>query len=62
MKKTALAAILALTSAAALADDVIRHPLPNNSTFPIAQAVETEAHTALHGSHRTRCDFRNFHM
>lgn len=47
MKKTALAAILALTSAAALADDLIRHPLPNNSTFPIAQAVEVPPGTTL---------------
>lgn len=47
MNKTALAAILALASAAAAAEDVIRHPLPNNSTFPIAQAVEVPPGTTL---------------
>jgi enamine deaminase RidA (YjgF/YER057c/UK114 family) len=30
-------------STAVLADEVIRHPLPNNSTFPIAAAVEVPA-------------------
>ena len=27
--------------------DVIRHPLPNNSTFPISQAVEVSAGTTM---------------
>jgi len=31
---------LILLSSAALAEDVIRHPLPNGSTFPISAAVE----------------------
>lgn len=36
--------LLACTGAHA---DVTRHPLPNNSTFPIAQAVEIPAGTML---------------
>ncbi|HSD69442.1 MAG TPA: RidA family protein [Woeseiaceae bacterium] len=46
MNKIALFASLlfATTSAGA---DVTRHPLPNNSTFPIAQAVEVTAGTTL---------------
>jgi enamine deaminase RidA (YjgF/YER057c/UK114 family) len=47
MKKFVLTAILSLASASALADDVTRHPLPNNSTFPIAQAVEVTPGTTL---------------
>jgi len=47
MKHTALAALLLLAGASASADDVTRYPLPNNSTFPIAQAVETPAGTTL---------------
>ena len=47
MKKTAFAAILGLASACALAEEVVRHPLPNNSTFPIAQAVEVPPGTTL---------------
>jgi enamine deaminase RidA (YjgF/YER057c/UK114 family) len=47
MKKFVLTAILSLASASALADDVTRHPLPNNSTFPIAQAVEVAPGTTL---------------
>jgi enamine deaminase RidA (YjgF/YER057c/UK114 family) len=35
--------ILLLTSGVANADDVIRHKLPNGSTFPIAAAVEVPA-------------------
>ena len=32
-----------LLSATAVADDVVRHPLPNGSSFPIAAAVEVPA-------------------
>ena len=32
-----------LPTAAASAADIVRHPLPNGSTFPIAQAVEVPA-------------------
>lgn len=46
MKKTAILGLLILTGAAANAD-VTRHPLPNNSTFPIAQAVEVTPDTVL---------------
>lgn len=46
MKHIAVIAVLSLASAGASAD-VTRHPLPNNSTFPIAQAVEITADTAL---------------
>ncbi|HEX9852020.1 MAG TPA: RidA family protein [Woeseiaceae bacterium] len=46
MKKTALITSLLLVACASNAD-VTRHPLPNNSTFPIAQAVEVSADTAL---------------
>ena len=31
----------------AQADELTRYPLPNNSTFPIAQAVEIPAGTTL---------------
>jgi len=50
MKTTAAAAILAFAASApalVLAEDVTRHPLPNNSTFPIAQAVEVPPGTTL---------------
>lgn len=47
MKKTAVAALFAFAAAGALADGVTRHPLPNNSTFPIAQAVEVPPGTTL---------------
>jgi enamine deaminase RidA (YjgF/YER057c/UK114 family) len=47
MKRAAAAAILALASACAISDEVTRHPLPNNSTFPIAQAVEVPPGTTL---------------
>lgn len=40
----ALAGLLAGASAAA---DIIRYPLPNNSTFPIAQAVQVPAGATL---------------
>ena len=46
MKKATLIGLLVLGSACASAD-VTRHPLPNNSTFPIAQAVEVTADTTL---------------
>ncbi|MDH4049877.1 MAG: RidA family protein [Gammaproteobacteria bacterium] len=46
MKKTALLSSLLLTASVANAD-VTRHPLPNNSTFPIAQAVEVTAGTTI---------------
>ena len=46
MKKTTVIGLLVLGSACANAD-VTRHPLPNNSTFPIAQAVEVTADTTL---------------
>ena len=46
MKKATLIGLLVLGSACANAD-VTRHPLPNNSTFPIAQAVEVTAGTTL---------------
>lgn len=47
MKRSTLLGILLLAGACANAGDVVRHPLPNNSTFPIAQAVETSADTAI---------------
>ena len=46
MKNATLIGFLVLASACASAD-VTRHPLPNNSTFPIAQAVEVSAGTTL---------------
>ena len=46
MKKITLIGLLVLGSTCANAD-VTRHPLPNNSTFPIAQAVEVTADTTL---------------
>lgn len=46
MKKATLISLLLLGSAVASAD-VIRHPLPGGSTFPIAQAVEVPAGTTL---------------
>jgi enamine deaminase RidA (YjgF/YER057c/UK114 family) len=46
MKKTAVIGLMMLFGAAANAE-VTRHPLPNNSTFPIAQAVEVTADTVL---------------
>lgn len=47
MKRIALTAVLGLASACAVAGEVTRHPLPNNSTFPIAQAVEVPPGTTL---------------
>lgn len=46
MKKVTIIGLLLLGSAYANAD-VTRYPLPNNSTFPIAQAVEVSANTTL---------------
>lgn len=46
MKKLTLLAILLMASMNANAD-VARHPLPNNSTFPISRAVEVTADTVL---------------
>ena len=46
MKKTILTCALVLFGISAYAD-VTRHPLPNNSTFPISRAVEVSADTTL---------------
>jgi enamine deaminase RidA (YjgF/YER057c/UK114 family) len=46
MKKTILVSSLVLAATMASAE-VTRYPLPNNSTFPIAQAVEVSSDTAL---------------
>ncbi len=46
MNKTILICALALFGSSATAD-VTRHPLPNNSTFPISRAVEVTADTTL---------------
>lgn len=46
MKKIALVSSLLLAASIASAD-VTRYPLPNNSTFPIAQAVEITSDTTL---------------
>ena len=46
MKKATLIGLLLLGSVCANAD-VTRHPLPNNSTFPISQAVEVSSNTSL---------------
>jgi enamine deaminase RidA (YjgF/YER057c/UK114 family) len=47
MKNTTLLGILLFAAGATASADVTRHPLPNNSTFPIARAVEIDAGTAL---------------
>ena len=39
--------VLVIFTSTALADEVTRYPLPDNSTFPIAQAVEIPAGTTL---------------
>jgi enamine deaminase RidA (YjgF/YER057c/UK114 family) len=39
--------LASILSSAALADDVVRHPLPGGSTFPIARAVEVPAGYSL---------------
>jgi len=46
MKRTILLCVLTLFGLTAYAD-VTRHPLPNNSTFPISRAVEVSADTTL---------------
>jgi enamine deaminase RidA (YjgF/YER057c/UK114 family) len=46
MKKTVFFGLLLALGLAAHAD-VTRHPLPNNSTFPISRAVEVTADTVL---------------
>lgn len=46
MKKIVLVSSLLLAASIASAD-VTRYPLPNNSTFPIAQAVEVSSNTTL---------------
>ena len=46
MNKATLIGLLLFGSACANAD-VTRHPLPNNSTFPISRAVEVTADTTL---------------
>ena len=46
MKKAILSCALVLIASSAYAD-VTRHPLPNNSTFPISRAVEVTADTTL---------------
>ena len=38
-----LLSVLTATVSSSAAADVIRHPLPNNSKFPIASAVEVPA-------------------
>ena len=43
MIKSAAALLLVLAPTFACAQDVVRHKLPNNSTFPIAAAVEVPA-------------------
>ncbi len=44
--KSVIATVFILFSAGILAE-VVRYPLPNNSTFPISQAVEVKAGTTL---------------
>ena len=46
MKKTILTCAFVFLASSAYAD-VTRHPLPNNSTFPISRAVEVTADTTL---------------
>lgn len=47
MKIATIVGFLACLGANVHAGEVTRHPLPNNSTFPIAQAVEVSADTPL---------------
>jgi enamine deaminase RidA (YjgF/YER057c/UK114 family) len=47
MKNTVVFGLFLFAGANICAADVTRHPLPNNSTFPIAQAVEASAGTTL---------------
>ncbi|MEC7369664.1 MAG: RidA family protein [Pseudomonadota bacterium] len=46
-KKLLILAIFTLWLSGSAFADVIRHPLPNNSTFPIASAVEVPAGTTI---------------
>lgn len=46
MKKAILSCAIVILAVAANAE-VTRHPLPNNSTFPISRAVEVTADTTL---------------
>ena len=43
MSKSAAALLMVLAPTFACAGEVVRHKLPNNSTFPIAAAVEVPA-------------------
>lgn len=47
MKIAIIVGFLACLGANVHAGEVTRHPLPNNSTFPIARAVEVSADTPL---------------
>jgi len=47
MKKILLAGLITMFSGMAAQADVTRHPLPNNSTFPISMAVEVTPDTTL---------------
>lgn len=48
MKKISLLSFLIIAAGSTLADeDITRYPLPNNSTFPIAQAVEVSDDVSL---------------
>lgn len=47
LERTAAIGILFFAAACAQSSEVTRHPLPNNSTFPIAQAVEVSADTTI---------------
>ncbi|HWM29308.1 MAG TPA: RidA family protein [Woeseiaceae bacterium] len=47
MKKTAVLGLLLFAATHSSAGEVTRHALPNNSTFPIARAVEASADSTL---------------
>ncbi|GAB2188705.1 RidA family protein [Sessilibacter sp. MAH2] len=47
LKKTLVLSAALLSFAQLSSAEVTRHPLPNNSTFPIARAVEVTADTTL---------------
>ncbi|MEX0976666.1 MAG: RidA family protein [Woeseia sp.] len=47
LERTTAIGILIFACACAQSSEVTRYPLPNNSTFPIAQAVEVSADTTL---------------
>ena len=46
MKKLTLSLFVTFLTTSLFAD-VIRHPLPNNSTFPISRAVEVSPDTTI---------------